>query len=86
MAAWTFLRAGPPSPLGGERLTLVRRAGAREFGWTWVGDPPPGAGRAAGTEPGSELAPDRRVWGTRADAEARNHLGLLDDEGEVSAF
>lgn len=83
MATWTFLDAEPASALGGERLTRVRRTGTREFGWTWVGHPRPGATRAAGTEPGSELAPDRRVWGTRADAESRCHLGLLDDHGEI---
>jgi hypothetical protein len=30
------------------------------------------------------MAPDRRVWGTRADAESRCHLGLLDDHGEIA--
>jgi len=83
LATWTFERAGPSSSLFGERLILVRRTGNRELGWTWVGCPRPGAARAAGTEPGSEIAPDRRVWGTRADAESRCHLGLLDDHGEI---
>lgn len=84
MATWTFFIGGSAAPLNGERLTLVRRSGTGEFGWTWVGHPQPGAARAAGTEPGSELAPDRRVWGTRADAQSRCHLGLLDDQGEIA--
>jgi hypothetical protein len=27
---------------------------------------------------------DNRVWGSRADAELRSYLGLLDDDGEVT--
>ena len=84
MATWTFCIAGSAAPLNGERLTLVRREGTGEFGWTWVGQLQPGVVRSAGTEPGSEMAPDRRVWGTRTDAESRCHLGLLDDHGEIA--
>jgi hypothetical protein len=28
---------------------------------------------------------DHRVWGSRADAELRSFLGLLDDDGEVTS-
>jgi hypothetical protein len=83
MATWELVGVGQVAP-GGERLARVRCAGDRREGWTWVGGPPAGASRPAGTEPGSEMTADSRVWGSRADAELRCHLGLLDDSGRVT--
>ena len=81
---WELPGAVPPLAPGEQRLARVHRAATRQEGWTWLGKPRAGAARAAGTEPGSEMRADRRVWGTRADAELRSHLGLLDDDGEVT--
>jgi hypothetical protein len=83
MASWELLGTAPPLAPGGQRLAAVRRAGTRQEGWTWLGTPRAGAARIPGTEPGSEMRADRRVWGSRADAELRCHLGLLDDDGEI---
>ena len=84
MAAWKLLGARPVLAPGEERLTPVHRAGTRREGWVWLGGPRAGAARAAGTEPGSEMRADHRVWGTKQDAERRCHLGLLDDNGEIT--
>ena len=84
MASWELLGTALPRATGERRLAAVRRAGTRQEGWTWLGTPRAGAARIPGTEPGSEMRADRRVWGSRADAELRCHLGLLDDDAEVS--
>ena len=85
MASWELLGAALPLGPGEQWLAAVRRAGARVEGWTWLGTPRAAAGRIPGTEPGSEMGADRRVWGSRPDAGLRCHLGLLDDDGEVAS-
>jgi len=84
MSSWKLLGSAPPLAPGEQWLAAVRRAGARQEGWTWVGPSRAGAARIPGTEPGSEMRADNRVWGSRADAELRSYLGLLDDDGEVT--
>ena len=84
MSSWKLRGSAPPLASGEQWLAAVRRAATRQEGWTWVGTPRAGAARMPGTEPGSEMRADRRVWGSRADAELRCHLGLLDDDGEVT--
>jgi hypothetical protein len=84
MSSWKLLGSAPPLAPGEQWLAAVRRAATRQEGWTWVGTPRAGAARIPGTEPGSEMRADHRVWGSRADAELRSYLGLLDDDGEVT--
>lgn len=85
MAVWELLGTEPPLAPGEERLVSVRRRGTRQKGWTWLAEPRAGAVHHPGTEPGSELGVYHRIWGSRADAELRCHLGLLDDDGEVAS-